>query len=53
LKHLGKLVDKYRAAHRDGRNEWGELVTLGVYFYAFEAGGLSPYGEGDGVERMA
>ena len=41
--HLGKqlagaYLSKERAAHWDGRNERGELVSSGVYFYSIQAG---------------
>ena len=34
----GYYTDRSRAAHWDGRNEFGELVASGVYFYQLRAG---------------
>ena len=34
----GYYTDRSRAAYWDGRNEWGERVASGVYFYQFRAG---------------
>ena len=34
----GYYTDRSRAAHWDGRNEWGEPVASGVYFYQLRAG---------------
>ncbi len=33
----GRYIDKRRAAFWDGRNERGELVSSGVYFYTLKA----------------
>ena len=34
----GSYVDKSRAAYWDGKNEWGEEVSSGIYFYQLQAG---------------
>ena len=34
----GYYTDRSRAAYWDGRNEWGEPVASGVYFYQLRAG---------------
>ena len=34
----GFYLNKTRAAHWDGRNEAGEKVTSGIYFYNIKAG---------------
>ena len=34
----GYYLDKDRAAYWDGKNDWGERVASGVYFYQLEAG---------------
>ena len=34
----GYYTDRTRAAYWDGRNEWGEQVASGVYFYQLRAG---------------
>ncbi len=34
----GYYLDRSRAAHWDGRNDDGEYVTSGTYFYRFQAG---------------
>jgi uncharacterized repeat protein (TIGR01451 family) len=34
----GFYISKNRAAYWDGRNQWGESVSSGVYFYTLEAG---------------
>ena len=34
----GHYVDRARAAYWDGRNEWGEEVSSGIYFYQLQAG---------------
>ena len=34
----GYYTDRSRAAYWDGRNEWGERVASGVYFYQLRAG---------------
>ena len=44
--HLGKkqaglYLDKTQAAYWNGRNDAGQKVASGVYFYALEAGGNS------------
>ena len=36
-KHAGIYVTKYRAAHWNGRNDAGERVSSGVYFYQINA----------------
>ena len=38
FRHAGRYVDGAQAAHWDGRNDAGELVTSGVYFYSIESG---------------
>ena len=37
----GYYTDKSRAAYWDGRNEWGERVASGVYFYQLRVGDYS------------
>ena len=37
----GYYTDKSRAAYWDGRNEWGERVVSGIYFYQLRADGYS------------
>jgi len=37
----GKYVDKNKAAYWDGRNDVGELVSIGVYFYNIQAGAFT------------
>ena len=37
----GIYQNKSRAAYWDGKNELGELVASGVYFYALKAGDFS------------
>jgi hypothetical protein len=34
----GHYVDRQRAAYWDSRNEWGESVSSGIYFYVIQAG---------------
>ncbi|MCH8296385.1 T9SS type A sorting domain-containing protein, partial [Candidatus Poribacteria bacterium] len=34
----GRYMEKSRAAHWDGRNQKGEIVPGGIYFYTFQAG---------------
>ena len=34
FRHAGRYVEHSQAAHWDGRNDAGELVTSGVYFYS-------------------
>ena len=41
LKQAGYYTDRARAAYWDGRNEVGEPVASGVYFYQLEAGDYS------------
>ncbi len=38
LQAEGFYTDKHYAAYWDGRNEWGELLSSGVYVYVFRAG---------------
>ena len=40
-KTAGYYTDRNRAAHWDGRNNVGEHVANGIYFYKFEADGVS------------
>ena len=40
-KRAGKYFTKGKAAHWDGRNEIGERVTSGIYFYHIQAGTFS------------
>jgi hypothetical protein len=40
-KQAGKYFTKGKAAHWDGRNEIGERVTSGIYFYHIQAGTFS------------
>ena len=35
---VGYYTDRHRAAYWDGRNELGEPVASGVYFYHLSAG---------------
>lgn len=37
-KPTGAYLDSEQAAHWDGRNQYGELVASGIYFYAIQAG---------------
>ena len=37
-KLAGLYIGKEEAAHWDGRNETGEYVSSGVYFYTIQAG---------------
>ena len=37
----GYYTSKSRAAHWDGRNDFGERVSSGVYFYQLQAGNIS------------
>jgi len=37
-KDSGEYVSKAKAAHWDGRNDAGERVASGVYFYRIQAG---------------
>jgi len=37
-KDAGSYIDKAKAAHWDGRNEFGEPVASGVYYYAVQVG---------------
>jgi len=37
-KQNGYYVNKQKAAYWDGRNELGEEVASGVYFYTIQAG---------------
>jgi WD40 repeat protein len=39
-KPAGEYISREKAAHWDGRNENGELVASGVYFYTMGTGGL-------------
>ena len=36
----GYYTDRTKAAYWDGRNEHGESVASGIYFYQLRAGGL-------------
>ena len=38
---VGKYYHRSRAAHWDGKNEFGETVASGVYFYTLTAGNFS------------
>ncbi len=40
-RHAGRYVEHPQAAHWDGRNDAGELVTSGVYFYSMKANEFS------------
>ena len=40
-RHAGRFVEHSDAAYWNGRNDDGELVTSGVYFYSIEAGEFS------------
>lgn len=37
-KPVGEYLDREKAAYWDGRNQHGELVSSGIYFYAIQAG---------------
>ena len=37
----GYYTDRNRAAYWDGRNEWGEPIASGIYFYQLRAGDYS------------
>jgi len=41
----GVYWDKSRAAHWDGRNQQGEMVPGGLYFYTFKAGEFQTTGK--------
>ena len=41
FRHAGIYSSRSKATHWDGRNDSGELVTSGIYFYTFHAGGFS------------
>jgi len=41
----GEYVNKDRALYWDGRNERGEIVSSGLYFYTLKAGGISQTGK--------
>jgi len=45
-KKPGMYISKDRAVHWDGRNEAGERVSSGFYFYTIEAGNFR------GIKRM-
>lgn len=38
LRHAGRYATRTRAAYWDGRNDSGESVSSGVYFYRIDAG---------------
>jgi flagellar hook assembly protein FlgD len=38
IKPAGLYTDKSKAAYWDGKNEAGEQVSSGVYFYTIQAG---------------
>ena len=40
-RHAGRYIERSQAAYWDGRNNAGELVTSGIYFYSIEAGEYS------------
>jgi flagellar hook assembly protein FlgD len=40
-KQAGFYTSKNRAAYWDGRNEYGERVSSGLYFYTIQAGGYT------------
>ena len=37
----GLYIDKEKSAHWDGKNEAGESVSSGIYFYSITAGDFS------------
>jgi len=37
----GRYEDKERAAYWDGKNERGEIVSSGIYFYTLKTAGVS------------
>lgn len=37
-RHAGEYIERSQAVYWDGRNDTGELVTSGIYFYTIEAG---------------
>lgn len=41
LRPAGMYISRSRAAYWNGRNNHGELVSTGIYFYAIEANGFS------------
>ncbi|MCH8295096.1 hypothetical protein IH992_28770 [Candidatus Poribacteria bacterium] len=41
LRHAGRYATRTRAAYWDGRNDSGESVSSGVYFYRIDAGGYT------------
>ncbi|MBM3236794.1 hypothetical protein FJZ31_10930 [Candidatus Poribacteria bacterium] len=57
IKPAGSYVTKDRAVYWDGKNEAGERVASGVYFYRLKAvspsPGLSPQGRGDYGEAFS
>jgi hypothetical protein len=40
-KPAGLYAGRDRTAYWDGRNEVGELVSSGIYFYTIQAGGFT------------
>ena len=40
-RHAGRYIERSQAAYWDGRNDAGELVTSGIYFYSIEVGEFS------------
>lgn len=40
-KSAGVYIDQSKAVHWDGRNETGEFVSSGIYFYAMQSGKFS------------
>jgi len=40
-KIAGYYLDKQKAAYWDGKNDIGELVASGTYFYSIQAGNFS------------
>lgn len=37
-RQAGYYVDRGHAGYWDGRNDWGERVSSGLYFYRIDAG---------------
>ena len=48
----GYYTDRNRAAYWDGRNEWGERVASGIYFYQLRADDYSAPDEASGLRGM-
>ena len=45
FRNKGSYLSRSRAAHWDGRDENGELVAAGIYFYQIQAGSFFQVGK--------